>query len=232
MRRAAEGSVAGRHVREKRRIHPRGADGRRVELPAGKGEQADARGVRRIEQRRFAPGQRHGAQIVDRAERDRAGRDQAVDRGIKMRDRAVAGGKRVAGRRGEPFGVGLAVAVRQVAAAVLPDRQRSGGPPVGIEIHDAVHLPGEADGGDVPVGRERGRDPVHTGDQCGGVLLLFPRLGRGEERAVLLGDRLHDLPGGHIARNAAQRRRADIQSDKLHEILLSTGRSTAGRAAG
>mgnify|MGYP006867794490 CR=1 FL=1 len=53
-----------------------------------------------------------------------------------------------------------------------------------------------------------------------------------EERAVLLGDRLHDLPGGRIARNAAQRRRADIQSDELHEIHLSTGRSTAGRAAG
>ena len=147
--------------------------------------------------RLFKTAEPHGHIVWRCAERDGAGGYEAVLHVIVVRDQAVACGGFVSAQGGQLPGPAQAAGGGQIPAPVFPGIQRPQGPALAVEIHNAVHLPGEAQG-------RRARHSLpqplkHAGGLFknvvrallpgpGGSLQLFPAgRGQGAEQASALG---------------------------------------------
>ena len=95
-------------------------------------------------------------------------------------------------------------------AAVVPEDRRADHVTAGVEHDEAVHLPGQADAGDV-VDAERGERLLARAPPVGRVLLGPARL-RCRERIVELGARQNRA--GLVDGERLHPRRADIEADR------------------
>src|SRR5699024_3114354 len=93
----------------------------------------------------------HAGVVEDGAYGRRALGNAGVLRVPEVRGEAKAGGHRAAGAAGQLRGVGAACE-GLLSPAVLPCVERTDGAAFGVHVEHAVHLPGEADGGDAAAG--------------------------------------------------------------------------------
>lgn len=116
-----------------------------------------------------------------------------------------------------------------LGANVAPDERRANDVPAFIEKDRAVHLPGEANTGDVFASEVRARKRFAHGDTGGAPpilgLLLGPANLRGGKRLVILRGR-RDKATGLIDYDRARAAGADVDSENVNGHPPRTSRKT------
>ena len=212
-----------RNARQQSCVDPGQLQRLAVEGSGAEIKHAKAGRVARVRTRRAKPAEAHCRVVMDGAEHRRIFRHKTVLLIIEMRDKAVPGRKRVSGQAAQVSGVGLPAA-RLLAASVLPCVKGTDRRAGGVEIDDAVHLPGHADGADIRPARKKRLDRLHDRRADGQrVLYSLPWCAAGQKAAVRQRQRIQLRTV--FQHDRADRGRADIESQCFHFDPSDAGRA-------
>ena len=176
---------------------------------------AQAGRVGGVQERRFPPGKPHTHVPADGGQH-RGVLMQPVTAIADMRHQAVAGGQRHAHLPRQRFGRRFA-ALGNIAPAVLPGVERADSLSRGVQRHHAVHLAGQADGGDgrmLPA-QPPGQRQRPAGD-FPGVLNPRPGVGRFEEAGAGLRDAVYGFPRRGVDHGGGNGGGADVEAEDIH----------------
>ena len=187
--------------------------------------QAQACGLADMDQGSAAPCQRHAHIVGYGTQGDRFRRDEAFLQIVQMGCQAVAGSQFCAvGLSQAAADAHSVVIVRQVPPPVLPGVERAHREAAPVQVEDAVHLTGEADGGHIAPG---GEQPLQSRvdfcqDGCG-ILKPFPGAGAGKEGIVGERDGLDERAVRKACEDEADAGGSDVDADAFHGRLLCCG---------
>ncbi|OQA64179.1 MAG: hypothetical protein BWY37_02095 [Firmicutes bacterium ADurb.Bin262] len=225
----AEDFEAVRHLREKGVVQPRFRGGRAVKTAPVQIKKAETGGVRYMRQGNRRAGEFHRHIIVDGTENGGALRHAVVDSVVKECCPPETGGHFVTGHPAQVSGVGR-IPVRFVAAFILPVVQRADRVAAAVEVDDAVHLSGYADGGNRAVFADETAGHFFAKAQDDGrVLNAFEWVNGCQRGGVRPRHAAQHLAAAGVDDGGADGSGPDIEPDDSHHIT-SSGRSTQGRA--
>ncbi len=184
-----------------------------------------------MEQGQAASGERHAQIIADGAEGHGLAGDKSLLDIVQVGDHSVTGGSLDAVILGQTGTDAFALPeIRLVSPAVLPGVQRADCSSCLIHVDDAVHLPGQSDGGNI-------RGTVQDFFQCGlgfaknpgDILDSLPWAGGGEEGPVVQGAGFFNGKISGIHHNDADGGGSDVDADTFHKCDHSS--ISAGKGA-